>query len=126
MTSQLNAKDAELKATKKLLEDERKKTERALKKVSNQDENSPINSPISSDIARLEESGIKAFGHVQASMDRFEYAGDPQTLGQRWHEWAQMFDLYIQTNQMTNSKAIKSSFLYHMGREALKVYGTLK
>ena len=69
---------------------------------------------------------VNGTGNVQATMDKFVYAGDPQTLGQRWHEWVQMFDLYSQTNQMSNECSIKSSFLYHMGREALKIYGTLK
>ena len=54
--------------------------------------------------------------------DKFVYGRDASTLGQRWEDWLEKFDLFLQANSIANEEKKKASLLLLMGNEAFDIY----
>ena len=52
---------------------------------------------------------------------KFCYRGNPATLGQRFSDWLEMFDLTSEANGIKNEQ-LKAYFLTNIGEELLDVY----
>jgi hypothetical protein len=59
---------------------------------------------------------------IRYTCGEFEYHGDASTLGSRWEEFLERFELHITVNQITNDEVAKASFLLLMGRESFRIY----
>ena len=58
------------------------------------------------------------------SCGTFSERDDPLTVGSRWEDWNERFDLMTEANGTTDAKKIKSQYLLLMGEEAFAVYKT--
>ena len=54
--------------------------------------------------------------------DKFVYGREASTLGQRWENWLEKFDLFLVANAITSEEKKKASLLLLMGNEAYDVY----
>ena len=52
----------------------------------------------------------------------FEYRGDPMTIGQRWNNWLERFELAIVGADIKDNARIKAKFLLMMGPDAMEIY----
>ena len=52
----------------------------------------------------------------------FRYRGDPATLGSRWEEWLERFELSVTANSLTDPDKTKALFCLLMGHEALAIW----
>lgn len=50
------------------------------------------------------------------------YWGDSSTLGSRWLNWVELFDLYVTANGLTKEEQIKATFLSLIGDEAFQIH----
>ncbi len=55
-------------------------------------------------------------------LNRFVYGGDASTLGNRWTDWVEMFDLYVIANEMKEATVIRATFLTMMGDETYQIF----
>ena len=74
---------------------------------------SSSSSPSSSESDRVEMERVP--------LQRFVYRGNPATLGQRFSDWLEIFDLTSEANGIKNEQS-KAYFLTNIGEELLDVY----
>ena len=58
------------------------------------------------------------------SCGKFPYNGDPATLGARWEEWLERWELSVLANSLTDGPSTRAAFLLQMGSEATAIWRT--
>ena len=58
------------------------------------------------------------------SCGRFPFMGDPATLGARWEDWLERWELSVLANSMNDGPKTRATFLLQLGAEATAIWKT--